>query len=273
MSAAGHFGRQMRKERLAHGWTLPEFSTRIGFDAGHLSRVENGKRPPTEALARACDTVFPERRGWFLDWYEESRHWAEVPPGFRSWSELEDKARGLRAWMPSIVHGLLQTEDYALALFKTSPGATDEALKSRLGARMERQRRVLMQENPPLAWFVIDQFALYRFVGSTEVMAAQMRQLCAVAALPNITLQVLPAIAHPATASGFVIADDSAYAEHVTSGFVITDDGAGSIARIFDSLRAESYRASESLALIERVCAQWAAGVNPLTQALTAGTA
>jgi transcriptional regulator with XRE-family HTH domain len=63
----------MRKERLAHGWSLPELSQRTGYDAGHLSRVENGKRPPTEALATACDAVFSERRGWFTDWYQESR--------------------------------------------------------------------------------------------------------------------------------------------------------------------------------------------------------
>ncbi len=63
-SAASHFGRQMRKERLAHGWSLPELSGRMGVNAGHLRRIENGKRPPTEALALACDEVFPERRGW-----------------------------------------------------------------------------------------------------------------------------------------------------------------------------------------------------------------
>jgi transcriptional regulator with XRE-family HTH domain len=146
VSAAGHFGRQMRKERLAHGWSLPEFSARIGFDAGHLSRVENARRPPTEALARACDGAFPERRGWFLDWYEESRHWAEVPAGFRSWAELEDKAQRLHDWMPSIITGLLQTEDYARALLETYPGVTDDAVKSRLAARMERQRRGLRRD-------------------------------------------------------------------------------------------------------------------------------
>ena len=273
VTAAGHFGRQMRKERLAHGWSLPELSQRTGFDAGHLSRVENAKRPPTEALAKACDGIFPERHGWFLDWYEESRHWAEVPAGFRSWAEYEDKAGSLHAWMPGIVHGLLQAESYARALLQTSPGVSDEAVKSRLAARMERQRRVLMRDNPPLAWFVVDEFALYRPVGSAEIMAAQMRQLSAVAVMPNVTLQVLPAIAHPATASGFVLADDSAYAEHVTSGYVITDETVSAMARMFDSLRAESYRASQSLALIERVCSQWATGASPLTQAPTAGTA
>ena len=273
VGAAGHFGRQMRKERLAHGWSLPEFSARIGFDAGHLSRVENAKRPPTEALAKACDAAFPERHGWFLDWYEESRHWAEVPAEFRSWAEYEDKADSVHAWMPGIVHGLLQAEGYACALLKTSPGASDEAVKNRLAARMERQRRVLMRDSPPLVWFVVDEFALYRLVGSAEIMAVQMRQLSAVAAMPNVTLQVLPAIAHPATASGFVLADDSAYAEHVTSGYVITDETVSAVARMFDSLRAESYRASESLALIERVCSQWATGASPLTQAPTEGTA
>jgi hypothetical protein len=84
---------------------------------------------------------------------------------------------------------------------------------------------------------------------------------------------VLPAIAHPATASGFVLADDSAYAEHVTSGSVITDETVSVVARLFDSLRAESYRASQSLAQIERVCSQWATGASPLTQAPTGETA
>jgi Domain of unknown function (DUF5753)/Helix-turn-helix domain len=272
VSAAGHFGRQMRKERLAHGWSLPEFSIRIGFDAGHLSRVENGKRPPSEALAKACDQVFPERRGWFLDWYEESRHWAEVPPGFRNWAELEDKATSLRVWMPSIVTGQLQTENYARALLLTYPGVSDEAVKSRLAARMDRQRRVLMRESPPLAWFVVDEMALYRLVGSPAVMAAQMRQLLAIAAMSNVTLQVLPAIAHPATASGFVLADESAYAEHVTSGFVITDETVSAVARMFDSLRAECYRASESLALIDRTAEAWTGG-SPVFQARTVASA
>jgi Domain of unknown function (DUF5753) len=104
-------------------------------------------------------------------------------------------------------------------------------------------------------------------------MTVQMRQLSAVAAMPNMTLQVLPAIAHSATASGFVLADDSAHAEHVTSGYVITDETVSAVARMFDSLRAESYRASESLALIERVCSQWATGASPLAQAPTEGTA
>ena len=205
----GHFGRQMRKERLAHGWSLPELSQRTGYDAGHLSRVENGKRPPTEALATACDAVFTERRGWFTDWYQESRSWSEVPAGFRSWSELEDKAARLCDWMPGTITGLLQSEDYARAILATFPAVTEDTIATRLASRLERQSRVLAREDPPKTIFLVDELALYRQVATADVMAAQMRQLAATAAMPHVTIQVLPAVAHPANASGFVIADDA----------------------------------------------------------------
>src|SRR5580700_10539241 len=138
---------------------------------------------------------------------------------------------------------------------------------------MERQRRVLMRDSPPLVWLVVDEFALYRLVGSAEIMTVQMRQLSAVAAMPNVTLQVLPAVAHPATASGFVIADDSEWCEHVVSGGVYEADYVSTLTRMFDSLRAESYRASESVAMTERLGKAWASGVSPLTVLRTGLTA
>ena len=145
-----------------------------------------------------CDQVFPERRGWFREYYEESKTW--TPPGFKDWREHEDKATALRDWWPSIITGLGQTEDYARALLGTSLGATEEIIAARLAARMDRQRRLLAREVQ--AWFIVDQLALYRLVGSPEVMAVQMRRLAEIAALPHATVQVLPAVAHPANASG-----------------------------------------------------------------------
>jgi transcriptional regulator with XRE-family HTH domain len=272
-SAAGHFGRQMKKERLARGWSLGELTQRTAYDPAHLSRIENGVRPPTRALALACDICFPERHGWFTEYYDESRKWAEVPAGFRDWSELEDKAVGLRAWSPSIIHGLLQTEDYAAALLRTSPGASDETVSGRLRARMERQRCVLLRDTPPAAWFIVDELSLYRLVGSPAIMTAQVRQLIAMATMPDITIQVLPAVAHPANASGFVIADDATWCEHVASGFVYSDQTVARLQRLFDTLRSESYRASETAALLERMARSWATGASPLTQTPTAETA
>jgi hypothetical protein len=171
------------------------------------------------------------------------------------------------------LHGLLQTEAYAEGLLRTSPGATAEQVTTRLSARLERQRRVLMREDPPACWFVIDQLSLYREVGSPEVMAEQMRKLADVARQPNVTLQALPAVAHPAGASGFIVADAAAYAEHVGGGYTFTEqETVSSLERLFTTILSESYRASESLMIIERLGKIWTAGESPLTATPTVAT-
>jgi transcriptional regulator with XRE-family HTH domain len=267
-----HFGRQLHKERVARGWSLREFSARTGINIAHASRIENGKRPPTEKVAAACDQAFPERRGWFSEYYEESKTW--MPPGFRDWPEYENKAMRFSEWSPGVVTGMLQTEEYARELLRTYPGVTGEIVAARLASRMERQRRVLMREDdPPTACYIIDHAALYRLVGSPEVMVGQMRHLSAVAAMPNVTLQVLPAVAHPATQSGFLIADAAAYTEHVVGGLVFTEpETVTALERLFDTLRAECYRASESAAIFRKAGAVWT-GERAVTAGPTAGTA
>jgi transcriptional regulator with XRE-family HTH domain len=258
---ATHFGRQMKEERPARGWTLRDFAAKTGFDIGQASRIENGKRPPTEKVAMACDTVFPERKGWFLEYYSELRGWSEVPARFRDWGEHEDRAKSLRVWQPGIIDGLLQTEDYARAVFAAVPRLTPEIAAARLAARMERQRRVLMRDDPPEAWFVIDELSLYREVGSAEIMAGQVRRLREIAAMRTVTVQVLRAVAHCANASAFIVADGAAYAEHVVAGYVFTDDETvAGLAVRFDTLRGECYRVSESAALLERLEQTWATG-------------
>jgi transcriptional regulator with XRE-family HTH domain len=248
----------MRKERVARGWTLRELAARTGLNYSHLGRIENGHRPPTEAIADACDRVFPERRGWFREYYEESKSW--MPPGLRSWAEYEDKAVRLNVWSPGIVHGLFQTEDYARVFIAALPGVTSEVIAARLASRMERQRRVLFRDDdPPQAVCIIDHAALYRLVGSAAVMAEQMNRLLEVSALPNLTVQVLPAVAHPATTSELIVADDNAaYAEHLAAGGVYTEaDTVTHLERIFATIRGESYRVSESAEIIRKAGALW----------------
>jgi transcriptional regulator with XRE-family HTH domain len=272
--AAGHFGRQVRKERIARGWPLTEFAQRIDFDAGHLSRVENGRRPPTEKLAIACDRAFPERQGWFTEWYAEYSEWSEVPANFRDWGELEDRTTTFRVWTPGIIDGLLQTESYARVLVSVQPSATEEIIATRVGNRLERQKNVLGREKPSRFWLLVDELALYRQVGTVAVMAEQMNHLLSVAAMPNVTMQVVPAVAHPANASAFIVTDDASYAEHVVGGFAyVTEETVSRLGVLFDSLRAESYRASESAAMFRRAGELWATGVNPATQMATAVSA
>ena len=168
-----YFGQQVRRARRAAGWTLAEFGQRIGYDPGQISRIENGKRAPTELFARMCDRAFPDRDGWFGEFYAESRTWIATPPWFRGWVEHEQRAATLRIWQPSVLSGLLQTEDYARAILAVNPGVTEDQVSERLAARLGRQA-ILARDDPPAAWFLVDEAALRRRTGSADVMAAQL---------------------------------------------------------------------------------------------------
>jgi hypothetical protein len=161
----------------------------------------------------------------------------------------------------------LQTKDYARAQLETLPSASDEVVAARLKARMERQRRVLFRDDPPTAWFVVDELSLYRLAGSPAIMAAQMAHLREVAAMPNVTVQVFPAVMHPVSSSELIIADGAAYVEHLTGGLVYTDETAISLLRLFSTIHGESYRVSESLKMFERLGEIWTGG-SPLTATL-----
>jgi len=269
-----YFGHQVRRARRAAGWTLMEFGQRIGYDPGQISRIENGKRPPTELFARMCDQAFPDRDGWFGEFYAESRTWIATPPWFRSWIEHEQQATALRIWQLGVLSGLLQTEEYARAILAVNPGVTEDQVTERLAARLARQA-ILTRDDPPSAWFLVDEAALRRRVGSPQVMAAQLAHLAGVARLPGITIQVVPETAHPGVLGGFAIAERAAYVETAVAGQVFED--AGILAELitsFDTLRNEAFRGSESLTLIERMCEEWkAAGARAATRAPTAENA
>jgi transcriptional regulator with XRE-family HTH domain len=271
---ARYFGWQVRRARRAAGWTLAEFGQRIGYDPGQISRIENGKRPPTELFAKMCDRAFPDREGWFSEFYAESRTWIATPPWFRSWVEHEQRATALRIWQLSVLSGLLQTADYARAILAVNPGVTEEEVGARLAARLARQA-ILTRDDPPAAWFLVDEAALRRRIGPPEIMAAQLAHLAGVARLPNVTIQVVPSTAHAGLLGGFAIAERAAYVETAIAGQVFEDaEIISALLTRFDTLRSEAFRASESLALIERMCEEWkATGVRAVTQDPTAESA
>jgi hypothetical protein len=248
---ASHFGRQLKKERLARGWSLPDLANVTGIDGGHWSRIENGKRPPTEKTAAACDTAFPERKGWFTEYYFELQTWAETPSWFKPWSEHEMSTSTIRAWSPCNLNGLLQTETYATAFISAAPKVTSQQVAERVASRMARQKRVLFRDDPPSAWFLVDITSLRRMPASLK--AGQLRHLLEVAELPHVTIQVVPECWHAGMSGGFILTDSGAYAESVVAGQVYADETVSVMGARFDSIRSEAMRSSESLALIREM--------------------
>jgi transcriptional regulator with XRE-family HTH domain len=265
-----YFGRQVRRARHAAGWTLAEFGQRIGYDPGQISRIENGKRPPSELFAEMCDQAFPERDGWFTEFYAESRTWIATPPWFRSWVEHEQRAETLRIWQLGVFSGLLQTENYAHTILSVDPGVTEDQVNARLAARLSRQA-ILTRDGPPTVWFLVDEAALRRCIGSPQVMATQLTHLTGIARLPKVTIQVVPNIAHAGLLGGFAVAPRAAYVETAVAGQVFEDpEVIANLLTRFDTLRNEAFRRSESLTLMERVCEEWkATGAKAATQGPT----
>ena len=69
-------------------------------------------------------------------------------------------------------------------------------------------------------------------------MAAQLAHLAGVARLPNVTIQVVPNIAHTGVLGGFAVAEHASYVETAVAGQVFEDTEilAGLITS-FDTLR------------------------------------
>ncbi len=115
-----------------------------------------------------------------------------VPSWFEDWLEAEREAASLRIWSPMLVPGLLQTADYARALFLAAQADTsDDAINALVEARLERQT-IFQRLSPPHAVVVLDEAVLHRLIGSREIMLDQMGQLLVMSGLPYISLQVVP---------------------------------------------------------------------------------
>lgn len=226
--------------------------------------IENGKRPMTKLLATACDAVFPERKGWYLAEYEETRSW--IPPSFRDWREHEDSAKSLLVWSPGAVDGLVQTERYARALLSLYPGVTPDVVEVRLRNRMERQARLLREDGSTIG-LLVDHAALYRAVGSAEIMAEQCVKLTNVAKMVQVTVQVVPAVMINLATALVILADDAAYTENALTGAAYDgEEPVTRLRRLIGSVRAEARPASESLALIKEAERKWT-GVSRATAA------
>ena len=90
------------------------------------------------------------------------------------------------------MHGLFQTEDYARAVTLLGhQAAPADEIERRVGLRVKRQD-LLTREDAPRIWTVMDEAVLRRPVGGLTAMRAQLRRLLEVAALPQVTLQVVP---------------------------------------------------------------------------------
>ncbi|WP_331447832.1 helix-turn-helix transcriptional regulator [Streptomyces xanthochromogenes] len=191
-SPGAAFGDRLRTLRDERGWTQDDLAERIGYSGTHISAVETGRRPPTTRFANSADRAFGtgdrlQRQG------QAARHSA-VLEGFPEYVSQEAQAVEIRVFELGIIHGLLQTPEYAAAITAGAVrrGAiTDQQAEERLSL-LARRQATLERAAAPLIYAVLDESCLRRPVGGRKVMEAQFDRLIAFAELPTTVLQVAP---------------------------------------------------------------------------------
>jgi transcriptional regulator with XRE-family HTH domain len=180
---------QLRKEA---GWSLGQLSDESHLDRSFLNKLERGERLGDIATARQLDKVYGTGRGVQNLWTLAKD---DVPLcRYQRYMHLESEARVVEWYVPQVIPGLLQTEEYAREQLWTKPHRAEEEdwLEDQLAFRLSRQELLRSRETPPHLRFVIDEAAFRRRLRDREAWKRQMQRLLDDAELPNVTIQVLP---------------------------------------------------------------------------------
>jgi transcriptional regulator with XRE-family HTH domain len=281
MAMAGGRGPTLRRRRLAaelrilrerSGLTGEQAGEQLGWSVSKVSRIEtaqvgvrtgdltalldlygvSGAR--RDALMDLARTAM--QRGWW-DTYET------ISTDYANYISLESEAAAIRCFSQTLIHGLLQTEDYARAVIRAAlvPFVPTSEIDRRVEIRMTRQK--ILRENHSLnVWMVVDEAVLHRLIGGAETMRAQCESLIRLAELPNVTIQVLASAAgaHPGANTPFSILSfpevydpDVVYIETMTSSLWIEDDReVHRYSFAFDQMRAMALSPDESVELISK---------------------
>jgi transcriptional regulator with XRE-family HTH domain len=262
-------GALLRALRLKKGLTVEQAADRLMISMSKLSRMETGQGAATARDVRDLCVLYgvtdDAERDRMMKLAAEGRQrawWQSYDLGYETYVGLEAEALAISAFQSSVVHGLLQTADYARAGHESAmPRLAPDQIDMQIEAKLTRQQ-ILTRDGAPQFAVVLDEAALRRMAGGRRVMAAQLARILDHAALPNVTIQVLPFElgSHPALESNFTLLDLPDQAPDVV--FVEGLIGSTYLERAEDLKRyREIFCRLQSLALNSRDTAELIAGI------------
>ncbi|HEY2578422.1 MAG TPA: helix-turn-helix transcriptional regulator [Streptosporangiaceae bacterium] len=271
-SPLAYFCKKLKRLRERSGMTLSDFAQQTNYALSTISAYETGTRIPSADFAKLADKIFgtgpqSEDDEGELEGLQKLVEQVSVRPWFRDRVEVERKAREIREYESYQIPGLLQTEDYARAIMSVGrPKIPSDEIERAVALRMTRQEILVPrnempidQEQTPRYWAIIDESALYRIVGSPEIMKVQREHLVETAQQPNITIQIIPSKNGPTSAYGraftiLVSHNNSSvvYLEDPNSAHYVRDrDDVNRYTLIFDHLRTNALDDTQTLRLLK----------------------
>ncbi|WP_432586687.1 helix-turn-helix transcriptional regulator [Streptomyces sp. HD1123-B1] len=253
------FGRQLKRCRVRAGLERPEFASMVGYSVSTIAAYEQGRRIPPPRLIDRADEVL-DAGGLLLEMKEEMEK-AQYPAFFQGAARLEAQAVELHAYDTHVVKGLLQTPDYARAVFREwRPLLDEETIEQRLAARLARQEIFTRRPLPHMS-FVIEEAALHKRLGGDQVWRGQLEQIMLIGQARNVDVQVMPlrrkehaGLAGPFTLMEMKDGRRIAYTEVQSDSRLHTErTRVRELEATYGTLRAQALTPQESVALIEKL--------------------
>ncbi|WP_228983540.1 helix-turn-helix transcriptional regulator [Streptomyces sp. DH12] len=183
--------RQLKLWREAAGLTQTEFGRAIGYGEELVSSVERGRRIPRPEYLDAADEALGA--GGKVAAMKEELAEVRYPKKVRDVKRLEAEAVEICSYNNSVIDGLLQTEEYARAVFASRrPPFTEEELTQQVAARTARQQIVTSAAASPVLSFVQCESTLRRPYGGTMAMRRQLEHLLQMGELRSVDIQIMP---------------------------------------------------------------------------------
>ncbi|MGW2519427.1 helix-turn-helix domain-containing protein [Streptomyces sp. NPDC001617] len=257
-------GKMLKLLRERKGLTQKEFGQLVGYGPDQISAMERGVRTPRPEFLEAADELL-DAGGLLKEVIPDveramSKSRTRHPEWYRSYAALEAESVELHFYANQGVPGLLQTEDYAQAMFShRRPLLDDETIERRLADRLDRQQ-IFDRWPPPMCSYVLEEVVLDRPIGGLTVRRGQLERLLHVGGRRNVAIQVMPTNLeeHPNMGGAFNLLTPKkhpqvAYTEVQGHPRLITDpEEVRKIADRYGIMRAMALPPAESRALIEK---------------------
>ncbi|MEU0397576.1 helix-turn-helix transcriptional regulator [Streptomyces sp. NPDC006208] len=259
-SAMRLVGALVARFRETAALTQRELADRICVHAETVASIEQGRRPLKPDLAELLDGVLGTK-GALGTAVANMPEIDLIPAWAEQYMDLEREAIALSWFENQVLPGLLQTERYARAVFRSKvPILSEDEITAQVAARLERQE-ILHRKVPPMASFIISEAIVRDRLGGDEVYVETLGHLRVCAGLPGITLQVMPLGRHThAGLNGpFILLETPdhqhlAYTETQRGSQLVTDPNEVSIlAQKYAMLRTQALNPEETKGLLGRL--------------------
>ncbi|MFI8518817.1 helix-turn-helix domain-containing protein [Streptomyces sp. NPDC085481] len=258
--AAKAFGRLLRFYRERAKVSQDLVGKETGYSKSQVAMIESGQRRPRGRFVEIVDPLLGAQ-GALLEIADEVTA-SGVAAWFEDYLEEEAKAAGIHKYENHVIPGLLQTEEYARAVFDSAvPALEEDEIEASVVARLARQQ-VFFRKPAPFVTFVLEKAALTKPLGGKDVLRKNLIYMRECADLRNVTIQIMPENrkTHAGLNGPFTLLETEGrrrqlvYVEGQGGRYFLSEQpDVGDVFARYSTLRAQALTPEDSVRLIEQV--------------------